>query len=169
MSSGSYIRPPNGRRSSPLPVNWRAGPEHRRSRCRQPDLEADRGRKQMGASGDSRHLRDRAASSRWGQLCAERHQCVQDRFTHRGGGLTVSPRTSHLLATLADLDQAATIAAAVAELRTHFDMIALQLGYVYEDGALLARPDQHIAWRADSLAATSTDAAVAAVSQITGI
>lgn len=55
-------------------------------------------------------------------------------------GLTVSPTTERLHATLADPGAAEQIAAAVADQTTHFDMIGLQLGHVYAEGAL-ARDD----------------------------
>ena len=51
-------------------------------------------------------------------------------------GLTTNPTTDGLLATLADPSQLAAIDDAVAEQATHFDMIGLQLGYCYLDGAL---------------------------------
>ena len=51
-------------------------------------------------------------------------------------GLTSSPTTERMLETIADPTRAEQIAAAVADQATHFDMIGLQLGYVYDDGAL---------------------------------
>jgi 2,4-dichlorophenol 6-monooxygenase len=55
-------------------------------------------------------------------------------------GVTGSSTTDDLLATLADPANRASIDAAVAEQATHFDMLGLQLGYVYTEGAL-ARDD----------------------------
>lgn len=51
-------------------------------------------------------------------------------------GLTTNPTTNGLLATLADPNNSETVAGAIAEQATHFDMIGLQLGYCYLDGAL---------------------------------
>jgi len=56
-------------------------------------------------------------------------------------GLTNSPSTERLLASLADPALTESIAAAVAEQSTHFDMIGLQLGYCYADGALVRDGD----------------------------
>lgn len=55
-------------------------------------------------------------------------------------GLGPSSTTADLAATLADPDRRPKIDAAVEEQSTHFDMLGLQLGYVYADGAL-ARGD----------------------------
>ena len=51
-------------------------------------------------------------------------------------GLTDSPTTDALHRALADPTNRAAIDAAVADQATHFDMIGLQLGYCYGDGAL---------------------------------
>ncbi len=51
-------------------------------------------------------------------------------------GLTTNPTTEGLHAMLADPAKADGIAAAVDEQATHFDMIGLQLGYCYTEGAL---------------------------------
>ncbi|MEZ5340693.1 MAG: FAD-dependent monooxygenase [Acidimicrobiales bacterium] len=51
-------------------------------------------------------------------------------------GLTTNPSTGGLLASLADPAQRKAIDAAVDDQATHFDMIGLQLGYRYLDGAL---------------------------------
>ncbi len=59
-------------------------------------------------------------------------------------GLTTSPSSDRLLASLADPAKTDAIAAAVTEQSTHFDMIGLQLGYCYGEGALVRdgdRPD----------------------------
>ncbi len=55
--------------------------------------------------------------------------------------LTTSPTTERLHASLADPAKAGSIADAVAEQSTHFDMIGLQLGYCYADGALVRDGD----------------------------
>jgi 2,4-dichlorophenol 6-monooxygenase len=52
-------------------------------------------------------------------------------------GLTKTPTTEGLLATLADPENRGAIDAAVEDQTTHFDMIGLQLGYCYADGALV--------------------------------
>jgi len=52
-------------------------------------------------------------------------------------GVSADPTTEGLLATLADPANAASIAAAVDDQATHFDMLGLQLGYEYVDGALV--------------------------------
>ena len=52
-------------------------------------------------------------------------------------GLGTNPTTEGLLATLADPDQHEAISAAVEDQATHFDMIGLQLGYCYHEGALV--------------------------------
>ena len=51
-------------------------------------------------------------------------------------GLTTTSTTEGLLATLADPANRDAIDAAVDDQTTHFDMIGLQLGYCYVDGAL---------------------------------
>lgn len=51
-------------------------------------------------------------------------------------GIPSAPTTEALLATLADPERQDSIAAAVQEQQTHFDMLGLQLGYCYDDGAL---------------------------------
>lgn len=51
-------------------------------------------------------------------------------------GLTTNPTTDGLLATLAEPARRQAIDDAVAEQTTHFDMIGLQLGYCYRDGAV---------------------------------
>ncbi len=51
-------------------------------------------------------------------------------------GLIASPTTEALEATLADPAKRDVIAAAVADQATHFDMLGLQLGHVYGQGAL---------------------------------
>lgn len=57
-------------------------------------------------------------------------------------GLTSAPTTERLLATLANADNSKQVAEAVAQQATHFDMIGLQLGYVYTEGALDRQGDQ---------------------------
>ncbi len=56
-------------------------------------------------------------------------------------GLTEDPSTEALLARLRDDDAREAIADAVSEQATHFDMLGLQLGYVYGDGALVRDGD----------------------------
>ena len=56
-------------------------------------------------------------------------------------GLVASPTTATMEATLADPANRARIDAAVAEQRTHFDMLGLQLGHVYATGALVRDGD----------------------------
>ncbi len=51
-------------------------------------------------------------------------------------GIPSNPTTEGMLARLADPAHEASIAAAVREQQTHFDMLGLQLGYCYADGAL---------------------------------
>ncbi len=51
-------------------------------------------------------------------------------------GLVANPTTDGLLARLSDPEHRAAIDRAVAEQQTHFDMIGLQLGYGYRDGAV---------------------------------
>ncbi|MEM8747431.1 MAG: FAD-dependent monooxygenase, partial [Actinomycetota bacterium] len=51
-------------------------------------------------------------------------------------GIPSAPTTEALLATLADPGRQEPIATAVREQQTHFDMLGLQLGYCYDDGAL---------------------------------
>ena len=53
-------------------------------------------------------------------------------------GTDVEPTTEQLHASLTDPSKADVIAAAVEMQREHFDLIGLQLGYVYGDGALVA-------------------------------
>jgi 2-polyprenyl-6-methoxyphenol hydroxylase-like FAD-dependent oxidoreductase len=53
-------------------------------------------------------------------------------------GTDVDPTTGRLHASLADPSKAEEIAAAVEMQREHFDLFGLQLGYVYEEGALVA-------------------------------
>lgn len=52
-------------------------------------------------------------------------------------GTDVEPTTERLHASLHDPSRAAAIAAAVEGQREHFDLLGLQLGYVYADGALV--------------------------------
>ncbi len=52
-------------------------------------------------------------------------------------GTDVEPTTERLHAALADPSRADAIAAAVERQREHFDLFGLQLGYVYEEGALV--------------------------------
>ena len=52
-------------------------------------------------------------------------------------GTDVEPTTERLLTSLADPDRAAAIADAVEMQAEHFDMLGLQLGYVYDKGALV--------------------------------
>ena len=56
-------------------------------------------------------------------------------------GTDVEPTTERLHKSLADPAKADEIAAAVELQAGHFDLLGLQLGYVYEDGALLADPE----------------------------
>ena len=56
-------------------------------------------------------------------------------------GLTTAPTTEQLLDALADPTRSEAIAAAVADQATHFDMIGLQLGYVYGTGAVANEGD----------------------------
>lgn len=58
-------------------------------------------------------------------------------------GITTTPTTEGLLATLADPANQDKIDAAVQDQATHFDMIGLQLGYCYNDGAV-ARDDDAV-------------------------
>ncbi|MEO1058782.1 MAG: FAD-dependent monooxygenase [Actinomycetota bacterium] len=51
-------------------------------------------------------------------------------------GIPSDPTSEGVLARLADPAHTASIAAAVQEQQTHFDMLGLQLGYCYADGAL---------------------------------
>ncbi len=51
-------------------------------------------------------------------------------------GLTTAPTAEQLAATLADPDRRDAIDAAVAEQATHFDMLGLQLGHAYPQGAV---------------------------------
>ncbi|MEM8902403.1 MAG: FAD-dependent monooxygenase [Actinomycetota bacterium] len=53
-------------------------------------------------------------------------------------GLDVEPTTEQLLRAIDDDDRATAIAEAVALQEEHFDLVGLQLGYVYEEGALVA-------------------------------
>jgi len=56
-------------------------------------------------------------------------------------GLLEAPTPEQIEATLADPERRPIIDAAVAEQATHFDMLGLQLGYVYEAGALVRTGD----------------------------
>ncbi len=58
-------------------------------------------------------------------------------------GIDVEPTSERLHASLADPSKAAAITAAVELQREHFDLLGLQLGYVYGDGALV--PDEPLA------------------------
>ncbi|MEM9465162.1 MAG: FAD-dependent monooxygenase [Actinomycetota bacterium] len=58
-------------------------------------------------------------------------------------GTDLEPTTARLHASLADPSKADAIAAAVEEQREHFDLFGLQLGYVYEDGAVVADGAPH--------------------------
>ncbi|MEM9513298.1 MAG: FAD-dependent monooxygenase [Actinomycetota bacterium] len=51
-------------------------------------------------------------------------------------GIATDPTSEGVLARLADPEHTESIAAAVQEQQTHFDMLGLQLGYCYADGAL---------------------------------
>ena len=55
----------------------------------------------------------------------------------RALGTDTDPTTERILASLRDPERAESIAAAVADQAEHFDMVGLQLGYVYETGALV--------------------------------
>ena len=56
-------------------------------------------------------------------------------------GLVPGATTADLAAALADPERAEQIRASVAEQATHFDMLGLQLGYCYADGALVRAGD----------------------------
>lgn len=56
-------------------------------------------------------------------------------------GLTNSPTTDALHRALADPTNREAVDAAVADQATHFDMIGLQLGYCYDEGALARKGD----------------------------
>lgn len=60
-------------------------------------------------------------------------------------GTDVEPTTERMLASLADPHRADQITAAVEMQREHFDLFGLQLGYVYERGALVSEepPEVH--------------------------
>ncbi|MEM9656009.1 MAG: FAD-dependent monooxygenase, partial [Actinomycetota bacterium] len=53
-------------------------------------------------------------------------------------GLDVEPTTEQLLRAVADETRTAAIAEAVELQEEHFDLVGLQLGYLYEDGAVVA-------------------------------
>jgi 2,4-dichlorophenol 6-monooxygenase len=52
-------------------------------------------------------------------------------------GTDVEPTTARMQASLADPERRRAVEAAVEEQAEHFDMLGLQLGYVYEEGALV--------------------------------
>ena len=52
-------------------------------------------------------------------------------------GTDAEPTSARMAASLADPERRKAIAAAVEEQAEHFDMLGLQLGYIYESGALL--------------------------------
>jgi len=56
-------------------------------------------------------------------------------------GIGADPTTAGMHATLADPSNRAAIDAAVDDQATHFDMIGLQLGYIYNEGALVRDGD----------------------------
>jgi 2-polyprenyl-6-methoxyphenol hydroxylase-like FAD-dependent oxidoreductase len=56
-------------------------------------------------------------------------------------GTDVEPTTEQIHAAMADPSKSARIAAAVELQREHFDLLGLQLGYTYENGALLCDGD----------------------------
>ncbi|MEM9561736.1 MAG: FAD-dependent monooxygenase [Actinomycetota bacterium] len=55
-------------------------------------------------------------------------------------GLDTEPTTDQLLRAVADESRVAAIAEAVELQEEHFDLVGLQLGYVYTDGAVVAEP-----------------------------
>ena len=59
-------------------------------------------------------------------------------------GTDVDPTTERLHASLRDPSKAHEIAAAVEEQREHFDLFGLQLGYVYENGAIISEPGEYV-------------------------
>ncbi|MEM8924133.1 MAG: FAD-dependent monooxygenase [Actinomycetota bacterium] len=79
------------------------------------------------------------------RLPVARHNCDQSlmnamKMLHLAEalGLDTEPTTEQLLRAVADDGRAAAIAEAVALQEEHFDLVNLQLGYVYEDGAVMA-------------------------------
>ncbi|MEM8705203.1 MAG: FAD-dependent monooxygenase [Actinomycetota bacterium] len=60
-------------------------------------------------------------------------------------GLDVDPTTEQLLRAVADESKAPAIADAVELQEEHFDLVGLQLGYVYDDGAVTADGDGEVA------------------------
>jgi len=64
-------------------------------------------------------------------------------------GIVDEPTTARMRATLADPEARRAVEGAIADQAEHFDMLGLQLGYVYEDGALIpdAVPAPHVANR----------------------
>ncbi|MEM7337224.1 MAG: FAD-dependent monooxygenase [Actinomycetota bacterium] len=55
-------------------------------------------------------------------------------------GLDTDPTTTQLMRAVTDDTQAPTIAEAVAAQEEHFDLVGLQLGYTYDEGALVPEP-----------------------------
>lgn len=56
-------------------------------------------------------------------------------------GTDVEPTTERMMASLADPERRARVAHAIEEQAEHFDMLGLQLGYVYAQGALVPEGD----------------------------
>ena len=52
-------------------------------------------------------------------------------------GTDVEPTSARVAASLADPDRRRAVSAAIEEQAEHFDMLGLQLGYIYEEGALV--------------------------------
>ncbi len=53
-------------------------------------------------------------------------------------GTDLEPTTARMVASLADPDKRRAVSAAIAEQAEHFDMLGLQLGFVYETGAVVS-------------------------------
>ncbi len=102
-----------------------------------------RSRGRLGRPLDPRHLPSRTPARSPGRTASQSTTNAFKLFSLiEALGLTTDPTTDGLLATLADPTKRQAIDDAVDDQATHFDMVGLQLGYCYLDGALAREGDR---------------------------